>query len=195
MSSVSPEYSGEWYFTDKSVGHDDVAVPPRRLRGAPRSPAPRCAPPQGNEHSWHDCRVRIRTVDFSYDGRDDRGRTSPAAMVVGFSPARFRQTSGRATPRAQSSGTRSLACPRSDRPSDRAPDREEPLAEPDRERVLTRTGSAERHPARSRLANQTIKVVPHGGVGRSIANAAVGALRPLGVDVTEMPLTRKRLWR
>jgi len=45
------------------------------------------------------------------------------------------------------------------------------------------------------LANQTIKVVPHGGVGRSIANAAVDALRPLGVDVTEMPLTRKRLWR
>src|SRR2546426_4992010 len=41
MSSVSPEYSGEWYFTDKSVGHDDVAVPPRRLRGAPGSPAPR----------------------------------------------------------------------------------------------------------------------------------------------------------
>src|SRR6266849_7648933 len=81
-------------------------------------------------------------------------------MVVGISPTRFRQTSGRATPRAQLSRTRSLACPRSDRPSDPAPDREEPLAEPDRERVLTRAGSAERHPARSRLANPDVEVVP-----------------------------------
>jgi len=29
----------------------------------------------------------------------------------------------------------------------------------------------------------------------AIANAVVDALRPLGIEVTEMPLTRERLWR
>jgi carbon-monoxide dehydrogenase large subunit len=29
----------------------------------------------------------------------------------------------------------------------------------------------------------------------AIANAAADALHPLGVEVTEMPLTRERLWR
>jgi carbon-monoxide dehydrogenase large subunit len=29
----------------------------------------------------------------------------------------------------------------------------------------------------------------------AIANAVADALRPLGVEVTEMPLTRERLWR
>jgi len=29
----------------------------------------------------------------------------------------------------------------------------------------------------------------------AIANAVADALRPLGVDICEMPLTRERLWR